>query len=215
MQKPLINIVTRTSNRPKGFKKNIENIKNQTYDKINHIIITDDDNSEKYIKDNGVENFIRVDREKIIKNDNSINPNTGRYSPHNLYFNEILDYLVEGWVIYLDDDDRFTTNNVVENIANVISQNDDDTLIYWRMVYSNGRFLPLDMSKNKKPILGGIGGSCFTFNVKYKSHAIWDGWKCSDFRVINKLHNIIPKKVWVPKNFIYVPSAGLGNRKDI
>ena len=83
------------------------------------------------------------------------------------------------------------------------------------MVYSGGKVLPLDMSKNKKPILGGIGGSCFTFNVKYKPYAIWDGWKCSDFRVINKLHNIIPKKVWIPKNFIYVPSAGLGNRKDI
>jgi hypothetical protein len=128
---------------------------------------------------------------------------------------EVLGYLEDGWVIYLDDDDRFTSKDVVENIVNEINKVDEDTLIYWRMVYSNGRHLPLDMSKNKKPILGGIGGSCFTFNVKYKHLALWDGWKCSDYRVINKLHNNIPKKHWVPKNFIFVPSAGLGNRKDL
>lgn len=215
MQKPLINIITRTSNRPNGFKINVENIKNQTYDNINHIIITDDNNSEKYIKENGVDKYIIVDREKIIKNDKSVNPNTGRYSPHNLYFNEVLGYLKEGWVLYLDDDDRFTGNDVVENIVNEINKVDEDTLIYWRMVYSNGRYLPLDMSKGKNPLLGGIGGSCFTFNVKYKDLAIWDGWKCSDYRVISKLHNNIPKKHWVPKNFIFVPSAGLGNKIDI
>jgi glycosyltransferase involved in cell wall biosynthesis len=215
MREPLINIITRTSNRPKGFKINVDNIRNQTYKNINHIIITDDVNSEKYIRETGFDNYIKVDREKIIKNDKSVNPNTGRYSPHNLYFNEVLGYLEDGWVIYLDDDDRFTSKDVVENIVNEINKVDEDTLIYWRMVYSNGRHLPLDMSKNKKPILGGIGGSCFTFNVKYKHLALWDGWKCSDYRVINKLHNNIPKKHWVPKNFIFVPSAGLGNRKDL
>ena len=83
------------------------------------------------------------------------------------------------------------------------------------MVYHGGRFLPLDMSKGKNPILGGIGGSCFTFNVKYKHLSLWDGWKCSDYRVISKLHNNIPKKHWIPKNFIFVPMQGMGNRKDL
>ena len=215
MEQPLINILTRTSNRPKGFRKNRESILTQTYKNINHIVCTDDENSIRYIKENGVNDFLLVDREDLIKNDKSVNPNTGRYSPHNLYFNEMIKLVNDGWVIYLDDDDRFVDNTCVQQIVDQINKSDEDTLIYWRMVYSNGRFLTLDMSKGKNPILGGIGGSCFTFNVKYKHLALWDGWKCSDYRVINKLHNIIPKKVWYPKNLVFIPSSGMGNRKDL
>lgn len=215
MQEPLINILTRTSNRPNGFKINVENIKNQSYKNINHIVCTDDVNSINYIKENGVENFIFLDRDEIIKNDNSPNPNTGVYSPHNLYFNEMIKHVKEGWVIYLDDDDRFTTNNVVSEIVDIINDNDEDTLIYWRMVYSNGRYLPVNMGNNFIPRIGGIGGSCFTFNVKYKNLSTWDSWKCGDFRVIQKLHNKIPNKVLINKNFIYVPLQGMGRKIDI
>lgn len=215
MGAPLINILTRTSNRPNGFKVNVDNIRNQTYKNINHIVCTDDLDSVQYIKKNGIENFIFLDKELLINNDNNINPHTGPYSPHNLYFNEMIKSVNEGWVIYLDDDDRFTTLSTVEEIANIITQNDEDSLIYWRMIYSNGSVLPIDMSNNKAPVIGGIGGSCFTFNAKYRDLAIWDSWKCADFRLIKKLHNSIPKKVWVPKSFIYVPMQGMGKKLDI
>jgi glycosyltransferase involved in cell wall biosynthesis len=215
MEQPLINILTRTSNRPKGFKINRESVINQTYKNINHIVCTDDKNSVSYIKENGVEDFLLVDREELIKNDKSTDPKTGRYSPHNLYFNEMIKLVDDGWVMYLDDDDRFVDNTCVQQIVDLINKSDEDTLIYWRMVYSNGRYLPLDMSNNKKPILGGIGSPCFTFNVKYKSHILWDGWKCGDFRVIDKLHNTIPKKMWLPKNLVFIPSSGFGDKKDI
>lgn len=234
MYKPLINILTRTSNRPNGFKINVENIKNQTYDNINHIICTDDESSIKYIEESGFKDFIFLNRQDIINNDTFVNPSNnltynqikkrnikvphsafGPYSPHNLYFNEMIKSVNEGWVIYLDDDDRFTTNNIVSEIVDVINNNNDDTLIYWRMVYSNGRYLPVNMGNNFMPRLGGIGGSCFTFNIKYKDLATWDSWKCGDFRVIQKLHNKIPNKVLINKNFIYVPSQGMGRKIDI
>jgi hypothetical protein len=215
MEQPLINILTRTSNRPNGFKVNVQNIKNQTYKNINHIVCTDDLNSINYIKENGVENIIYLNREEIIKNDKSPNPHTGVYSPHNLYFNEMIKHVKEGWVIYLDDDDRFVDDTCVEQIVNLINNTDEDTMIYWRMVYSNGYFLPIDMSNNKKPILGGIGGSCFTFHSKYKNLAVWDGWKCGDFRVIEKLFNSIPKRIWYPEKLIYVPKQGFGLKEDI
>ncbi len=215
MKQPLINILTRTSNRPLGFKKNVDNIKNQTYKNINHIIGTDDKNSISYIEECGFKDYLFLDRENIIKKDNCPNPHTGVYSPHNLYFNHMIKEISEGWVIYLDDDDTFTHTNTVEKIVDNINNNDEDTLIYWRMVYSNGRVLPINMGGNRLPILGGIGGSCFTFNCKYKNIAMWDSWKCGDYRLICKLHKKIPKKCWIPENFIYVPSQGMGNRKDI
>jgi len=215
MNEPIINILTRTSNRPNGFKINVENIKNQTYKNINHIVCTDDKDSINYIKENGIEDFIFIDRVEIIKNDKSPNPHTGVYSPHNLYFNEMIKLVNEGWVIYLDDDDRFTSLDTVEKIVNIINECNEDFLIYWRMIYSNGVVLPVDMSNGRYPFIGGIGGSCFTFNSKYRNLSIWDGWKCGDFRVIKKLHDNIPNKVWVPENFIFVPSQGFGLKEDL
>jgi len=215
MEQPLINILTRTSNRPNGFRKNRESILGQTYKNINHIVCTDDKDSINYIKENGITDYLLVNREELIQNDKSIDPKTGRYSPHNLYFNEMIKKVESGWVIYLDDDDRFVDNTSVEQIVNLINKSDEDTIIYWRMVYGNGHFLPLDMSNNQKPKIGGIGSPCFTFNIKYGKDILWDGWKCGDFRFIETLHKIIPKKVWYPKNLIYIPSAGFGNRKDI
>jgi len=215
MYQPLINILTRTSNRPIGFKKNVDNIRNQTYKNINHIICTDDKNSISYILENGFKDYLFLDRNNIIKNDTCTNPNTGVYSPHNLYFNHMIKKVTDGWVIYLDDDDTFTDLTIVEKIVSAINKNDEDTLIYWRMIYSNGRILPLNMGGNNIPRLGGIGGSCFTFHSKYSNIATWDSWKCGDYRLICKLHNKIPKKCWIPENFIYVPTQGMGNRKDI
>ena len=215
MQKPLINILTRTSNRPNGFKKNVENIRKQTYKNINHIVCTDDKNSIPYIVENGCDDYILIDRDNLIKNDNYPNPHTGVYSPHNLYFNEMIKSVTSGWVIYLDDDDTFTGIDTVEKIVNVINQHSEDSIIYWRMIYPSGRVLPHDMSKGKNPMIGGIGGSCFTFHSKYKNDSKWDSWKCGDFRLIQKLHNKIPNKVWVPENFICVPMQGMGNKKDI
>jgi hypothetical protein len=215
MGQPLINILTRTSNRPNGFRKNRESILGQTYKNINHIVCTDDKDSIGYIEENGVTDYLLVNREELIQNDKSIDPKTGRYSPHNLYFNEMIKKVELGWVIYLDDDDRFVDNTSVEQIVNLINKSDEDTIIYWRMVYGNGHFLPLDMSNNQKPKIGGIGSPCFTFNVKYNEKIKWDGWKCGDFRVIETLHKIIPKKVWYPKNLVFIPSAGFGDRKDI
>lgn len=215
MAKPLINIITRTSNRPNGFRINVESVRSQTYKNVRHFVCTDDKNSVPYIVANGILQCYLIDKEAVIRKDTSVDPNTGPYFPYNLYFNEVTKFITEGWILYLDDDDRFVDETCLEQIADLIQQTDEDTLIYWRMVYSTGNYLPLDMSDGKAPTLGGIGGSCFIFHSKYKDRAIWDGWKCADYRLITKLHNLIPKKKWYPKNLIYVPSAGEGRKIDL
>jgi hypothetical protein len=212
---PLINIITRTSGRPNGFAINRNSILNQNYKNVRHIVCTDDKKSILYIEKNGVKDYHFINKDELIKKDKSLNPNTGKRFPYNLYFNEMIKLVDEGWIIYLDDDDRFVDNTCLQQVVDLIKNADEDTIIYWRLVYSNGKYLPIDMSEGKKPILTGIGSPCFTFNVKYKEHAIWDGWKCADFRLISKLHNIIPKKIWYPKNIIYIHSSGFGNRIDI
>lgn len=215
MNKPIINILTRTSGRPNAFKQCVDSINSQAYDNINHMIITDDEVNFDYIHKYYNDGIHLVDREALIKNDKSVNPNTGVYSPHNLYFNGIKDYVKDGWVIYLDDDDYLIDNMVILDIVNEINLVDEDTIIYWRMLYGNGNVLPIIIDDTNPPKLGGIGSPCFTYNTKYLDGVIWDGWKCADFRVVSKLHNTIPNYKWVPKNMAFIPIAGMGNKKDV
>jgi len=46
MEKPLLNILTRTSNRPNAFELNKMTVRTQTYPNIRHIVCVDDELSE-------------------------------------------------------------------------------------------------------------------------------------------------------------------------
>lgn len=212
---PLINIITRTSNRPNGFRKNIESIRSQTYENINHIICTDDEDSISYIEELGVKNYHKLEKRKSVKFKMSMGGKKFPHAPYNLYFNEMHKLISDGWIIYLDDDDVFYSEESVSKVVEVINDVDDDTMIFFKMMYSNGQELPEIVNASNPPKLYEIGGSCFTFHSKYLNLATWDTWKCSDFRVINKLYNSIPKYFWFPEKIVYVPSIGLGQKKDI
>jgi glycosyltransferase involved in cell wall biosynthesis len=215
MDKPLINILTRTSNRPNGFDNTVKCVKNQTYDNIKHIISYDNDNDLTYLKKYDDLSLVKINRDDLIKNDKYRNPNTGKYSPHNMYFNEMIKHVDEGWVIYLDDDDTLAHTKVIEEIVNVINKHDEDTLIFWKFKLGDNLVLPRKLDKSNPPSIGGIGGSCMTFNIKYKHLSEWDSWKCGDFRVIRKLYNGIANNIFINKVNVLAPIPGSGNKKDI
>ena len=212
MDKPLINILTRTSNRPNAFDLNYNVVKSQTYDNVRQIVSVDDSITENYVKKYDVD-YIFIDRDKIIEEDKSINPNTGKYSPHNLYFNPLMKEVKDGWIMFLDDDDRFSTSKSLEQIADVIE--DEDTMVIWQMRFPNGRALPPTEIINQSPRLGAIGSPCTLFHSKYLGDIEWDGWKCGDFRFINKIYNKIPNKVTIPKMLVNIGQIGDGKREDI
>jgi len=216
MQKPLINILTRTSNRPNGFDMCVNSIKKQTYENINHIVSYDDDLDLNYINNYNVSK-IKINREEIIKNDKSVNPNNPSFwfSPHNLYCNSLLDEVKDGYIMFLDDDDMLLHENVIEVIVNNIV--DEDTILIWKMQYPNGRCLPDNNSFKTKSIrLNGIGSPCFLFHSKYKDESTWDAYKCSDFRFLKKLYKKIPNKEWINEILIQLNnSGGFGKKKDI
>jgi hypothetical protein len=215
MKQPLINILTRTSGRPKGFKICEESIKGQTYSNINHIVSYDNDKDLNYLSD--CKNKIKINRSEIIKNDKSKNPNNPNFwfSPHNLYSNSLLEKVQEGWVMYLDDDDMLYDKTVVDKmVKNII---DEDTILIWKMRYPDGRCLPDSHSfKSEKIRLGGIGSPCFLFHSKYKYESVWDAYKCGDYRFLEKLYKKIPNKKWINEIFIQLNNnGGFGKKKDI
>jgi len=215
MYQPTVNILTRTSNRPIGFKICEESIKNQTYSNINHIVSYDNDKDLNYL--GNCKNKIKINRSEIIKNDKSKNPNNPSFwfSPHNLYCNSLLDEVEEGWVMYLDDDDMLYDKTVIEKIVKNIV--DEDTILIWKMRYPDGRCLPDSHSfKTENIRLGGIGSPCFLFHSKYKDESIWDAYKCGDYRFLEKLYKKIPNKKWINEIFIQLNnSGGFGKKKDI
>ena len=215
MQEPLINILTRTSNRPKGYKICENSINSQSYNNINHIVSYDNDKDLKYL--DKCENKVKINRSEIIKNDTSKNPNNPNFwfSPHNLYCNKLLDEVKEGWVMFLDDDDMLYDKSVIEKIVNNIV--DEDTILIWKMRYPDGRYLPDNHSFKTETIrLGGIGSPCFLFHSKYKNESYWDAYKCGDYRFLEKLYKKIPNKKWINEIFIQLNNnGGFGKKKDI
>lgn len=208
----MINILTRTSNRPNGFRRLLESVRGQTYKNINHIVCTDDLDSVEYIKENGVKEWMLISKEDVIEKYPQPVRLGWRDLPHNLYFNEMIHKIKDGWVMYLDDDDMFYSSDSVKKLVREIEKHNEDALIYFQMEYSwDGSRLPESLPSE----IGKIGGSCIIFHSKYKDYAVWDAFNCSDFRVIQQLEDVIPNKHFIKKPFVLINSIGMGERTDI
>ena len=212
-KQPLINILTRTSNRPNGFKINLESIHSQTYFNIRHLVTVDSDESEEYVKEYQKEynfEYIRVNESDYKDVDEIPNPNTGKPFIWNHYFNTLLEKVEKGFIIYLDDDDRFANNLVLEKIAKQIKTQDD--IILWQMEFQSGWVVPTDELIGKTPTFCRIGSPCFCYSSKYKDIK-WDGWKCGDFRLIKRLYNQIPNSKWIHEVLVKLGNNGGDGKK--
>ncbi len=190
----LINILTRTHNRLNYFKVCRESVLNQTHEKINHIVGSDID---CYY----YENYIKLVPQKVIypKPDGL----ASYEAPWNLHLNELGKYVRDGWVMYLDDDDKFVSSDSLKSIVSVI--NSEDEMILWR-VDINGVIYPNDRYFGKI-IPGNISGIGFMFHSKYLP-VYWHSWNFGDYRVINELSKKI-KQRWI--NSVLTQTQGKPN----
>jgi hypothetical protein len=213
MQKVLINILTRTSSRPSGFKLCYDSIKNQSYKNFEHIVSYEVNDSLNYLKN---KDLLLIKVNKISKLDQR-NKQGLIHAPYNLYCNELLNRVKDGWIMFLDDDDNLLHNNVFEELVEHIKTIDEDTLIIWKMRYPNGKVIPSKVSiDNSEILMNDIGSCCFMFHSKYRNSAKWDEWKGSDFRFLKQLETIVPKQKWINKVYIQINNFGdFGNQNDI
>lgn len=209
---PVINILTRTSNRPNGFKRCRESILNQTYKNIRHLVSIDNLNDEEYVKSHNVEYFF-MDKEAISKEPDIPDPKTGNRFIYNLYLNHLIKEVKEGWVFILDDDDYFADNNCVQKMVNAIKNTTD--LILWQMKYPNGQTLPSLQELGMPPKLARISSQCFIVHSGIAKTIRWDGWKCGDFRFVQKAYAKTGEKRVIREVLVNLGGAGLGMKKDI
>lgn len=209
---PVINILTRTSNRPNGFKRCRESIENQTYKNIRHLVSIDNMNDEEYVKGYNVEYFF-MDKEAISKEPDIADPQTGNRFIYNLYLNHLINEVKEGWVFILDDDDYFADQNCVQKMVNAVKNGTD--LILWQMKYPNGHVLPSLQELGKPPRLARISSQCFMLHSAIAKKIRWDGWKCGDFRFVQKAYAKTGEKRVIREVLVNLGGAGLGMKRDI
>jgi glycosyltransferase involved in cell wall biosynthesis len=209
---PVVNILLRTSNRPKGFAKAIESIREQTYKNVNIIVSYDDEATNKYITPYPVRP-LRV--YPVAIDDIPRQPNFVEYglkAPYNLYLNALAREVKEGWVTYFDDDTWFVDKNCLEKIVKSIKT--QNSLVLWK-IENHERVVPLPRNFGQPPVNCDIGGNSFMFHSKFLPLVHWDAYRKGNYRVAKKLYSRL-EPVWINELLSTAYKiVGNGNRKDI
>lgn len=189
----MFTIITRTNSRPRFFAECRRSVLSQG-NGVFHLVSCDDPKDLSYIK-----------ADKAVQ----LEPAEGR--GHNLYFNELRRHVPETHplVIFLDDDDRFTTANAISRIKSAIA--DDNSLILWRVDFGNGRNVPASIGMPPQP--GGISGIGFCYHVRH--WVDWPGMAFGDYHVISQLYSRL-NPVWLPDVLTALQAEpGGGRREDL
>jgi glycosyltransferase involved in cell wall biosynthesis len=166
-----INILIRTSNRPDYFKKCIDSITCQKYKNYKIIVCYDDIKSYDYIAENNLE-----------LNSFYINVSSKEYYKFNLYNNYLMDKVEDGFILFLDDDDEFTHDEVLNVINNNIQSHDD--VIIWKFMRPDKLIYPKSMNKIS---IGEIDTTMVCFNSKFKHLSQWMDCKNGDYYFYTEL----------------------------
>jgi len=210
----MIAIVTRTSNRPRYFDRCRRSVRKQGSIVSSHHVISDNPNDLSYLQDHGI-SIHQVDVTSLRKSYQEPAPATATpplLSIHNLYFNQVYSHIEQDWVYHLDDD-NYLINGAFNGLETVL--NSDAELIILRIAHFTGK-LPRDNDFRVKRIrLAGIDTGCFLVRTELMKRTKWDGWKCGDFRVVDKLNRLSKKTVWLDRTVMKMDQQNLGNKNDL
>ena len=170
-QDNLFNIIIRTSNRPLLFKQCVDSISNQIYKNIKIIISYDSEESLNYLNNYTFEKYyMNIDNKNKYK--------------FNLYCNILLEKVSDGWIIFLDDDDMFSSEYTLSLINDNLK--DNNNLVLWKFLRPDKIIYPLNINKIKK---GNITNCGYCFHSKFNYLFKWAAVRGGDFNYINGLLN--------------------------
>lgn len=192
-----INVLIRTSNREKLFKRCIESVRNQTYKDLNILVSADNKTTEKYVRKFGIEPVLV---NKGVKTDIST-------APYNAYLNSLIAQVKGGWIFILDDDDYLVNNTVIEKLVTRLT---DDNMIYFvKMKWPTGRVIPSAENFSRNQIVKrDIGMPCFIFHAKHKHKLAFQPIKQGDYHFIIKLASIIKRHNWIDMIVTQIGNTG-------
>lgn len=131
---PIINILVRTSNPPNFFANCYQSIIEQDYKKVNLIVSYDDEFTREYLKSYQIDELVgfnRIEDWSGISNEVFLPGYIEKPFPPNEYFNMMMEYTKPGYIIYLDDDDKFSSPDSLSKIISRISN--ERQMLLWRV----------------------------------------------------------------------------------
>lgn len=169
----ILNVITRTHQRKDYFEVCKQSVLSQrAIDSINWIVGTDTDCS--YYPQ-----AIRVSTNNQVP---LMIPQGHYHAPYNQYLNELQTYAREDFLMYLDDDDRFTNEKSVQRILNAC---EEDKILVWK-VRLKGKWIVPDKSFGHMITAGDFSGIGFAFHVKHLP-VDWGNISYGDYRVATQL----------------------------
>lgn len=198
------NIIIRTSGRPLYFKKCIESIRRYTSEAKLHIIIDTPEDLE-YVKANvsGLQyNYYQVSRETVQNFCDKI-PITRSPFIYNYYFNIIRPFL-NGWCMFLDDDDELLMAPRIRHIPEHI---------YLYRVRIEDRIIPCQDNFKRPPVLNDISGISIIFHSS--KMVDWTPQRGGDYEFISVMYRKC-KTVWMDAILSKTQTSGnFGKRNDL
>ena len=175
----------------------MESVLSQTYKNIVTIVHTDDPR----------DTYVQGD---IIVKGSCYGPEYGS-APYNLYCNKLLDAIPEGegWYHFLDDDDMYASNDVIEKLVE-LSKRDHVNVAHVKR-WGN-KIMPPEWGDARK----GFQTECFFLHTDHKNKARWWGNKNGDGNYSLKLLKTMPVN-WIENLLVCKAQTGKGHgrREDL
>jgi glycosyltransferase involved in cell wall biosynthesis len=210
-KQPTINIIIRTSGRPNYFKDCIKSIYNQDYQNYNILVTCDDYNSIKYTRGHNCRVVdvrpIKDTYTRVTKDRPEANSDYGYDFPYNRYINFAQNLINDGYVIILDDDNRFIENFALSKISSKLAK---DKLVVWKC-----KMWDKTLPATNEIKLYNIDSACFAYHISMAKYSDWTQWKRADYRTARNISNHTDV-VWMDEELTGMQSLrpGHGTRRD-
>lgn len=182
---PIIYILTRTHNREKCFQQCVESVISQDYPNIRQIVSYDNDVTKSYV-DRCTHIYKIINLTGLSK---QLHPN--QYIDQ---FYEALKSMEQGWIIVLDDDDKFMTPNALYYLYQRLTDTSTNKLIYWKL-YRNDKYIyPINMDS---PKLGEIGSCCYIYHSSMVRSGHWGRGGTGDFTFFKFIFGCTKEHIYV------------------
>jgi hypothetical protein len=200
--KSMFNILIRTNNRPESFKRCVDSIKGECN------VIVSVHNKESYEYAHSV--LLATDLMYRIIEVDEIPKTKTVTAPYNLYLNQLIDKVEDGWIFILDDDDY-----LLESLRKLTPYLRNPKALYlFQIKYMEKGFIPVEIGWNFV-VPGQISMSGFCIHKSQTHLSKFDGQRTGDWRYVNSLQPLL-KFSWLKTPMVQTGNKGLrGKSIDI
>ena len=171
---PTIHILTRSGNRPQSFSNLKQSLEEQSYKNYIHYISNDNKDCTFLKNEKNVINVYHLKKKK----------KGFRHCPYNLYINELVEEVKDGWIIIIDDDAKFINNNFLFQLSRICrSQSKKKIIIYKTYIGPGKTEFPSSIDLD----LGTVDMSNICIHSSVLKKFLFNDSCCGDYHLIRRL----------------------------